>query len=192
MPRSSSHGSPFPITIIPHADSGVLCKAGYDAIYIIGFDGQPDDAPLKVGIASDIHVRLHGMQTGNWQKIVVHEILFVQRHDNGDRGFAVAPRIEAEIHEILRAKGLHRQGEWFAGGSNLIIEIAKEVATRQSAAGFLTCASMLRRMKMWKIEADEASAKGIKPATSRAETYSRAVLDKAMIRSKQSGFGRIR
>lgn len=182
----------FPITVIPHKDSGILSKAGYDAVYIIGFDGQPENAPLKVGIASDVHVRLHGMQTGNWQKIVVHEILFVQRHDNGDRGFAVAPRIEAEIHQILRSKGLHHQGEWFAGGSKLIIEIAKEVAARHSAAGYLTCASMLRRMKMWKIEAEETDSKAIQPAQSRSETYSRAVVDRMLIRSNQSGFGRVR
>lgn len=159
----------FPPTIISFSDSQVLARAGYAAIYVIGLEGE-DGSALKVGTARDVHARLGALQTGNWRPAVVYELLFVQAD--------VVNEVEASIHSALNAMGLRINREWFCGGPDVVIETAKQVASALCDGEYMTCMSMLRRIKMWKIEAEGLALPTISHATSRQDTLVRYVADR--------------
>jgi hypothetical protein len=175
MAATAPTSSLRPLNVISLTDSHLLYKAGFRAIYIVGFADDGEAAPVKVGIANVIHQRLHGLQTSNWRKIGVHEILFM----NTDGPIAL--RSEQTIHAELRRQGHHVSGEWFAGGAEFVIATAKRVITETIGEEYETCTSMRRKLKMWSIEAEEMAHSAIKRATSRQQTYARSVLDSAML-----------
>lgn len=170
----------YPPNIIPFADSQLLVRAGFMALYFVGFEGDGETAPIKVGIATNVHSRLGALQTGNWRALIVHELLFVhcgeawvrsleiEEHTRGryaerqkalkeleGRPMVSVNQIEFVIHRELKAAGLHCRGEWFNGGVERLVQLAKDVIQGGSVE-YHTCKSMLRKLKMWKVEAELA------------------------------------
>lgn len=171
----------YPTKIISAIESRVLARAGYGVIYVVGFSGDPPDAPVKVGMAGDIAQRMAGFRTGNWREMGFHELLFVRdrvsevvdrkirdawRADEDEQAIALmeehAPdadslyELERSIHAALTEKGLHQKREWFFGGPAAVVETAKNLL-RSRALPFETCSSMKRRLKLWAMEAEEAA-----------------------------------
>ena len=152
--------------------------AGYNVLYVIGWEGEPPDAPIKVGKANDIVNRFAGYRTGSWRDIAVKELFFVKCSDGvvfdrqlkntfySDEDDAALKLIdgmtnesivviESAVHDALRAKGLHHRGEWFVGGADVIVETARSIIREDFGAEYETSRSMLRKLRMWNIEAEE-------------------------------------
>lgn len=198
-----------PITI-SSSDSKVLTRAGYGTIYFLGFEGDAIPAPLKVGCARNVQDRLSSHQTSNWRTIVVQEILFIKcraslvlerrvrdarRHDDAEDIHAAlldemcaedmpVEVVEDAIHADLDRQGLRVRGEWFSGGAELLVGSAKRVL-REMGMEFDTSRTMMRRLKMWKIESQEAEAASVF-GTSRYSSV-RAIADRNYSRAKQYG-----
>lgn len=68
-------------------------------IYVIG----PDKPPIKIGVTTDLDIRLKAIQTGNSQKLQVHYIEEVDPNH--------AYLYEKIIHKNLKLQNTH--GEWF-------------------------------------------------------------------------------
>jgi len=72
-------------------------------VYLIKAGCDPR-APIKIGVAGDVHKRLKQLQTGNPK-----ELILVMHFQCNDRSHAFA--LEKSIHEILDGQRLC--GEWF-------------------------------------------------------------------------------
>lgn len=156
------------------ADRKIISRFGYAGIYFVGWEGDPDDAPIKVGIADNPFERFGNFQCGNWRKLQVHEILYVMSrphakdwrpmlnssgenvafsYDKWGRGFVQARLIEAAVHANLKQAGVHHRGEWFSGGIDYLVSAVKREISETFSHEYLSHRSMLRRLKMWKEEA---------------------------------------
>jgi len=92
----------------------------YESIYCIG----PEDGfPLKVGIAGSAEMRISALQTGNWQKLRLHGLLF------SDAGDALA--IEQLVHKKAKKANIAERGEWIwaslVSAVDLIMEAANDL-----------------------------------------------------------------
>lgn len=165
-----TYGIPQPST----ADRKIISRFGYAGIYFVGWDGDPEDAPIKIGIADNPFGRFGHFQCGNWRRLKVHEILYVMSrphakdwrpmlnsggervgfvYDKWGREFVQVRLIEASVHAKLKECGVHHSGEWFSGGVERLVPLVKAEITEAFSHEYLTHRSMLRRLKMWKEEA---------------------------------------
>lgn len=156
------------------ADRKIISRFGYAGIYFVGWDGDADDAPIKIGIADRPFDRFSSFQCGNWRRLKVHEILYVMSrphikdwrpmlnsdgfnvgytHDKFGREFVQVRLIEAAVHTKLKDAGAHYSGEWFTGGIQHLTTLVKREISEAFSHEYLTHRSMLRRLKMWKEEA---------------------------------------
>lgn len=190
----------LPLNSISYNDSVVLKKAGYAAIYIVGFQGEPDGSPVKVGNAGEVHSRLHNLQTANWRPMGLHEILFIRRTlgeikmrrltcgldpmEGFEDDSLNILTIESSVHRSLKDAGMHVSGEWFSGPIADIIRIAKSTLADLEIE-FDTCSAMSRRLRMWKIEADEIEAR--RAISSSPLSSVRSLVDRQLSRSKRYG-----
>lgn len=173
----------LPINTISFTDSQVLARAGFNSIYVIGYQGDPSGSPLKVGTARDVHSRLHSIQVGNWRQLTLHELFFIRPGpDDGER---TAAALESQIHAELTRQSLAVAGEWFSGGSDLIIGTVKRVVAENYDGAVDTCVSMKRRLKMWKIEVEETDASS--PFANSNLSIVRAISDRTYSRLKRYG-----
>lgn len=136
----------------------VAQDAGFGQVYLIGFEGDENGSPTKVGFTWSIMTRLSQVQSGNWRKIVLHDLLHIEAaitpkevkaamRSGSDMKFkagGVHPaEAESIVHSALIAAGLHHSREWFNGGPELISKTAKE-ALRAAEVPFMTTQSMRR------------------------------------------------
>jgi hypothetical protein len=170
FPLLSTYGIPQPSI----ADRKIISRFGYAGIYFVGWEGDPDGSPIKIGIAENPFERFGNFQCGNWRRLKVHEILYVMSHphakdwrpmlnsnnervgfqyDKWGREFRPVREIEAAVHRLLKSEEAHFSGEWFSGGADHLIAKVKDQITSAFSHEFLTHSSMLRRLKMWKEEA---------------------------------------
>jgi len=169
----------FTATSISYFDSKVLAKAGYAVVYVIGYEGDGEGDPVKVGTATDVYSRLSNFQTGSWRPISVKEMFFFKsrlgavmerrmrdaRYNDDNEAIAEiiaahessnAPHIlelERISHQLLTDQGLHHFREWFNGGYAKVIDLMRAEFERRGFE-FDNCRSMMRRLKMWKTEAE--------------------------------------
>lgn len=78
-------------------------------------------SPTKIGVAADMVKRMSGLQTGNWEELVVQFLLWAP-------GKEATIRIESEIH--LQLKERHISGEWFDLHVSEAPTIIKSMAAR--------------------------------------------------------------
>jgi hypothetical protein len=170
MALLATYGIPQPT----QSDRKIISRFGYAGIYFVGWEGDPEDAPIKIGIADDPFSRFGNFQCGNWRRLKVHEILYVLSrphakdwvplrnchgesvgfsYDKWGRGFVQVRHIEAAVHAKLKEAGLHFSGEWFSGGLDALVSAVKAEITTAFSHDYLTNRSMLRRVRMWKEEA---------------------------------------
>lgn len=156
----------------------LLKRMGYAGIYFIGWDGDSETDPIKIGIAEDPIARFSNFQCGHWRRLVAHELLWVRSrphskdfkvravdrfgdpvamsYDKYGEGYVPVRDIESAIHQSLKRQGFHHTGEWFRGGVGPLVKLAKDAITIGFSHEYLDNASMLRKLKMWMIEAEEA------------------------------------
>lgn len=88
------------------------------AVYLIA----PDDGleVVKVGTAADPACRLVTLQIGNWNKLAVHGLLWLDRGAGG---------VERLVHEAAKEMGIAVRGEWLscslAEASELVLKAAR-------------------------------------------------------------------
>lgn len=68
-------------------------------VYLIG----PDTGPVKIGVAGNVALRLQALQTGNWQRLIVHHSVMVPA--------GISYQIERALHQEFGDR--HVRGEWF-------------------------------------------------------------------------------
>lgn len=116
----------------------------YSLIYFVG----PEEGfPIKIGVSDKPWTRLSGLQTGNWQKLVMHGALWT----NG-----VSSIVEKAAHRIARKAGILERGEWVWSGIETAIDMVLEaaVATEQK---LLTPAMVIHNQGMAMLARDKAA-----------------------------------
>lgn len=156
----------------------LLRRLGYAGIYFVGWEGDEESDPIKIGIAVDPFQRFASLQCGNWRRLKVLELLHVKSspdlkdfkvlsksedgrvviksYDKYGEGYFPVVDIEAAVHRELKGQGFHYSGEWFQASRPHLIQFVKDAIVKGFNHSYLTHSSMLRQLKLWK-EAAEAA-----------------------------------
>lgn len=84
--------------------------------------GRDSKAPIKIGVAGDVHKRLKQLQTGNPK-----ELILVMHFQCNDRSHAF--RLEKSMHEILDGQRLC--GEWFKVTRSRLMKVINNLGNDQ-------------------------------------------------------------
>lgn len=157
-------------------------KAGYSAIYFIGHDGDTEKDPIKVGYTHNVMKRMAQFRGSSWKPVKLHEILYVrgpcsfvamrrfntilrqgcdeetdarasQALDDFNEEAAHIVDIESAIHDKLKEMGLHHSREWFFGGAERLVSVARQVITDAFSVPCYGHNSMRRLAATWSKEA---------------------------------------
>lgn len=139
---------------------------GYGFIYFIGFDGDEDDSPIKVGYTWNLNKRLSEIQCGNWRSALIRDVIFVRSaisYADMKRAFRFGEKLrhneagtqpcdaERMVHAEYALLGLRHSGEWFRGGVRELVDIGGEVLKRNRVE-FCMAPEMRRRARLWLAE----------------------------------------
>lgn len=121
------------------------CTAQLDphiaVVYVVSCRGE---GPCKVGITSDISLRVRDLQTSNWQPLFVSAARPVVDADRA-RSYssyraaysASARKLEKLAHSKLEDLGLRLMGEWFDVEPSDAIELLVKIG-RENRMGYLS------------------------------------------------------
>lgn len=119
----------------------------FGAVYLVAAE---DLGIVKVGIAADPRNRLCTLQIGNWNKLFVKGLLWVDKGAGG---------IERLVHQAAREMGISIRGEWIEAS----VEQAAELVLKAARYDRARCYDSAVWMKNWANRVDAlAGAKGIK------------------------------
>lgn len=174
--RHKIEGQPAGFRPLTALEQRVLRKTGRAALYFIGYEGDADDDPIKIGYTFDLRQRLVQYRTQSWRAVIVHDVLYtvsvfnilqereIKRaleEEDFARCNAVASEfssthvagVEQALHNRLKDLSLHARGEWFYGGVEFLVNEAKRLIREDLGGEYLTHKSMLRMIHSWKNEA---------------------------------------
>ena len=115
-----------------HGRQSVARKIGLGGCYVVG----PDEAgPVKIGYAADPLNRIASMQSGNWCKLFLFDLVWF-------KGPLIAERVESGALVSLRQAGLHIRGEWFNADAEMA---ASAIRASAKALGFEWMSELARR-----------------------------------------------
>lgn len=139
---------------------------GYGFVYFIGFDGDEDNAPIKVGYTWKLNKRLSEIQCGNWRTAVIRDVLFVRAaisYSGMQNAFRLGGDLRCDdsgtqpndaermLHKEYESLGLRHSREWFNGGVQELVDIGADVLKRNGVK-FCMANEMRRRARVWLAE----------------------------------------
>lgn len=86
-------------------------------VYVVGLRGA--STPIKVGVASNVEIRLSTLQVGNHLELEL-------KYAHECSGQAVAEKLERRIHQLLQKQ--HLRGEWFTVEASAVAAALQELA----------------------------------------------------------------
>ena len=82
--------------------------------------------PVKVGIATDPIVRLSALQSGSYEDMTLHAVLWSLKY----------PEIEMAVLNEAKRIGIHERGEWIAASPRSSLEMVLDAAELEGAVLF--------------------------------------------------------
>ncbi len=156
---------------VSQKDQMCITAMGYEALYLVGIEGDKPTDPIKVGSsAMDPGKRLQNFQISNWRRVFFWDVMFVQsREDFLEEKLQhnyrrirlqvyrddsmTASAIEKSVHQYLKKQGNHVRGEWFNGGVSYLQDaLWNEIG--KSATPNATYKEMKKRVKLRREELD--------------------------------------